>query len=151
MDLDDDELHQRFVETGGCEDTLKLLMQRYKESVCASVLRILKDPQDADEVTNETFRKAFINKDKIKYPNKLEGWLHTIAKNTAIDYVRQRKDEDGIEFVSLDDEDGENIAAATIFAEREAQYTETMQYQLERLLRLLSEKDREIVEYIRMT
>ncbi len=147
--LDDDELHQRFVETGGCEDTLKLLMQRHKKSVRACVLKILNDPRDADEVTNETFRKAFINSDKIKYPDKLEGWLHTIAKNTAIDYGRKRKDEDGIEFVSLDDEDGKNNAAAALLAEREARQAEALRYQWERLLRILSEQDREIVEYIK--
>ncbi|MYB65970.1 sigma-70 family RNA polymerase sigma factor [Candidatus Poribacteria bacterium] len=147
--LDDDELHRRFVETGECEYTLKLLMQRYEKSVRACVLKILNDPRDADEVTNETFRKAFINKGKIKYPDKLEGWLHTIAKNAAFDYVRGRKDEDGIEIVSLDDKDGKNIAAATLFEEQQVQQTEAMQYQLNGLLRLLSEKDQEIVDYIR--
>ena len=146
--LDDDELHQRFVETGECEYTLKLLMQRYEKSVRACVLKYLNDPRDVDEVTNETFRKAFINKGKIKYPDKLEGWLHTIAKNAAIDYGRKRKDEDGIEFVSLDDEDGKNNAAAALLAEREARQAEALRYQWERLLRLLSEKDQEIVDYI---
>ena len=147
--LDDDELHRRFVETGECEYTLKLLMQRYEESGRAHVLKYLKDSRDADEVTNETFRKAFINSDKIKYPDKLEGWLHTIAKNAAFDCRRQRKDEDGIEFVSLDDEDGKNNAAAALLAEQEARQAEALRYQWERLLRLLSEKDQEIVDYIR--
>ena len=56
---------------------------------------------------------------------------------------------DGIEIVSLDDEDGKNNAAAALLAEREARQTEAMQYQLNGLLRLLSKKEREMVEYIR--
>lgn len=144
----DDTLHRRFLETG-CEDALKMLMQKHKESLCAYVFSILKDSQDAEEVTNETFLKAFNNRETIKCPEQLIGWLYKTAKHTPIDHKRTklREGKHVYEFVSLDHEDGESIAAASMLAERQEKQTETNQYQLTRLLRLLSEKEREIVDY----
>ena len=148
MDVDDDILHRRFLETG-CEDALKQIMQKHKESLRDYVFSILKDSEDADEVTNETFLKAFNNRETIEYPEQLIGWLYKTAKNAAIDRLRtkEREGKHVYEFVSLDDEDSESMTAATMLAERQAEQTEMNQYQLTRLLRLLSEKEREIVDY----
>ena len=146
--MNDVVLHRRFLEIG-CEDTLKLLMQKHKKMLHAKVFSILKDPQDADEVTNETFLKLFNNREKIKYPEKLIGWLYRTAENTAIDRMRtkQREGKQVPEIVSYDHEDGGSMTAASMLAERQAQQTEMIQYQLTRLLRLLSEKDRAVVDY----
>lgn len=149
MDADNGNiLHQCFLETG-CEEALKLVMQKHQKKLRASVFAILKDHQDADEVTNETFLKAYNNREKIKYPDQLIGWLYKTAKHAAIDRKRtkQREVKRVPEIVSLDYEDGESMTAATMLAEREAQQTETIQYLLARLLRLLSEKEREIAEH----
>ena len=147
-DVDDDILHRCFLETG-CEEALKLIMQKHQKKLRASVFAILKDHQDADEVTNETFLKLFNKRKTIKHPDQLIGWLYITAKHAAIDRKRtkQREVKQVPEIVSLDYEDGGSITAATMLAELEAQQTETIQYLLARLLRLLSEKDREIAEY----
>ncbi len=147
-DDDDDILHQCFLETG-CKDALKLIMQKHQKKLRGYVFRILEDHQDADEVTNDTFLKAYNNREKIKYPDQLIGWLYITAKHAAIDRKRtkQREAKQVPEILSLDYEDGESMNAATMLAEREVQQTETIQYLLARLLRLLPEKDREIAEY----
>ncbi len=147
-DDDDDILHQCFLETG-CEDALKLIMQKHQKKLRGYVFKILEDHQDADEVTNDTFLKAYNNREKIKYPDQLIGWLYITAKHAAIDRLRakQREAKQVPEILSLDYEDGESMNAATMLAEREEQQNKTNQYLLARLLRLLSEKDREIAEY----
>ena len=124
-------------------------MQKHKKMLHAKVFSILKDDQDADEVTNETFLKAFNNREKIKYPEKLIGWLYRTAENTAIDRMRtkQREGKQVPEIVSYDHEDGGSMTAASMLAERQAQQTEMIQYHLTSLLRLLSEKDRAVVDY----
>ena len=146
--MNDVVLHRRFLEIG-CEDALNLIMQKHKKMLHAKVFSILKDHQDAEEVTNETFLKAFNNREKIKYPEKLIGWLYRTAENTAIDRMRtkQREGEQAPEIVSYEHEDGGSMTAASMLAERQAQHTETIRYQLTRLLRLLPDKDRAVVDY----
>ena len=68
--MNDVVLHRRFLEIGS-EELLNLLMQKHKKMLHATVFAILKDDQDAEEVTNETFLKAFNNRDKIKNPEQL--------------------------------------------------------------------------------
>ena len=153
-EIEDGALHRWFLEIGS-EEALRLLMQKYYKPICSHVFAILKDHQDADEITNETFLKAFNERKTIKYPDKLVSWLYKTAKNAAIERlrVRQRDVHQMPDLVSLDNLDGEReAAAASIFAAQQAQQIETQietdQYLLTSLLRLLTEKDREVVEYL---
>ena len=132
IDSGDDILHRRFLETG-CEHDLNLLMQKYEDRIRAHVFDVLKDHQDADEVTNETFLKLFNKRETIKDPNKLLGWLYITAYRSAVDYKRKREGANAFETVSLDDEDDENNAAAALLAEQEARQAEALRYQWERL------------------
>ena len=149
-EIEDGALHRWFLEIGS-EEALRLLMQKYYKPICSHVFAILKDHQDADEITNETFLKAFNERETIKYPDKLVSWLYKTAKNAAIERlrVRQRDVHQMPDLVSLDNLDAEReAAAASIFAAQQAQQIETDQYLLTSLLRLLTEKDREVVEYL---
>ena len=146
-EIEDDALHRWFLESGS-EEALNLLMQKYYEPVRASVTKIIGNYHDADDITNETFLKAFNKREMIKSPDKLVGWLYTTAKNVAIDRLRDRQQ--GVnrmdEFVSLDNVEGERkSAAASMLA---AQQTEAEHYLLRCLLRLLPEKDLEVVEHL---
>lgn len=146
MDADNDILHQCFLETG-CHEDLTLIMRKHQTKLRGYVFKILEDHQDADEVTNETFLKLFNKRKTIKHPDQLIGWLYKTAKHAAIDRKRtkQREAKQVSEIVSLH-EDGDSMNTATMLAEREAQQTEAIQYQLAGLLRLLSEKDQEIAD-----
>ncbi len=150
--MEDDTLHRQFLKTGS-EEVLNLLMQKHYESIYGSVFSILRNHQDADEITNATFLKAYNKRETIKYPDKLLEWLYTTAKNAAIDKHRKNAAIDRrrkmSELTSLDSADGEReAAAASMLAARQAQQTETDQYLLRGILRLLSEKELEVVEYL---
>ncbi|MDE0482226.1 MAG: sigma-70 family RNA polymerase sigma factor [Candidatus Poribacteria bacterium] len=147
--MNDNVLNRQFLETGS-EEALNPLMQKHYKAIRAHVFRFVKNDQDADEITNQTFLKAFNKRETIKYPDKLVGWLYTTAKHLAIDYIRAREQEvdQMSEFVSLDNVDDEREAAeASMLAAQQAQQTETERYLLIRLLRLLPEKDLEVVEH----
>lgn len=123
---------------------------RHYKPIYNRVFAILKNPQDADEITNETFLKAFNERETIKDLEKLVGWLYITARNAAIDRLRARQQEVSqmSELTSLDSPDGERTSAeASMLAAQHAQQAETDQYLLKGLLRLLSEKDLEVVEY----
>ncbi len=150
-EMNDNVLNRQFLETGS-EEALNLLMQKHYKPIRAYVFTILENDQDADEITNQTFLKAFNKRETIKYPDKLVGWLYTTAKNAAIDRLRDRKGEVNqmSEFVSLDNMSGEVEDASLLAAQQaqQTQQTETERYLLRRFLRLLSEKDLEVVEHL---
>ena len=144
----DNDQNRQFLEFGN-EEALNLLMQKHYKWIRNSVTKIIENPHDADEITNETFLKAFNKRETIKYPDKLVGWLKITAKNMAFDRLRdkQREVKQMSEFVSLDNVDGE-VEDASMLAAQQAQQTETERDLLRRLLRLLPEKDLEVVEYL---
>ena len=150
-EIEDDALHRWFLESGS-EEALSLLIWKYYEPLRASVTKIIGNHHDADEITNQTFLKAFNKREAIKDPDKLVGWLYTTAKNAAIDRLRDRKGEVNqmSEFVSLDNMSGEVEDASLLAAQQaqQTQQTETERYLLRRFLRLLSEKDLEVVEHL---
>ncbi len=146
--MNDNVLNRQFLESGS-EEALNLLMQKHYEPIRASVTKIIENHHDADEITNETFLKAFNKRETIKYPDKLVGWLYVTAKNAAIDRVRTRQEEvdQMSHFVSLDNLHGE-VEAASMLAAEKAQQAKTDQDLLKGLLRLLPEKDLEVVEHL---
>jgi RNA polymerase sigma-70 factor (ECF subfamily) len=47
-------------------------------------------PNDADDLTQETFLKAFRGVDSLRDKSRVEAWLYRIARRTIVDYYRRR-------------------------------------------------------------
>ena len=71
----------------------------YVMSIC---LRYTIDFQEAQEVCNDTFMKAFDNIDKYDPKKAFKNWIGKIAVNTSIDHLRKKKK--SMVFVELDDQ-----------------------------------------------
>lgn len=66
------------------------LMQHYRDPIYYMVLKMLKNPYDAEDLTIETFGKAFKNLENYNEQHAFSTWLFRIATNTCIDYLRKR-------------------------------------------------------------
>lgn len=55
------------------------------------IYRIVGNPDDAQDLTQETFIKALQRHDQLKDVEKVQHWLSRIAANTAIDFLRRNK------------------------------------------------------------
>ena len=76
---------------GGDENAFTQLFNLYKMPVYYFILRRIRNETDAEDLVMETFERAFAS---IKYfipLVKLNTWLHEIAKNRIIDFVREKK------------------------------------------------------------
>jgi len=85
------------------------LMDRYRESIYYMMLKMVKNTDDADDLTIEAFGKAF-NRLKQYSPNyAFSTWLFKIASNNCIDFIRKKR----IKALSLDqgfrNEDGDSM------------------------------------------
>ena len=83
------------------------LMGRYKDSVFYMLLKMVNNSDDAEDLTIETFSKAFKRLDQYTPQFAFSTWLFKIASNHSIDFIRKKR----IRAISIDqvysNEDGE--------------------------------------------
>lgn len=90
----------------GKESSLDILVQRYLTAIYNFVAQFVGYGTEAEDVSQETFIKVWKSLKKFDKTKKFKPWLYRIAKNAAIDYLRQRKIFLSVE--NLHDEEGEN-------------------------------------------
>lgn len=66
---------------------------QYSETLYWKIRRIVLTHDDADDVLQETFVKAWLNIDSFQGKSKLSTWLYRIAVNESLDFLRRRKNE----------------------------------------------------------
>lgn len=68
------------------------IVAQYSERLYWTVRRIVLDHDDADDVLQNVFIKAWSNMDDFQNRSKISTWLYRIAVNEALDFVRRKKD-----------------------------------------------------------
>ncbi len=66
------------------------LMRLYRDSIYFMLIKIVKNSDDAEDLTLETFGKAFRYLDKYTPRYAFSTWLYRIAVNNSIDYIRHK-------------------------------------------------------------
>ncbi|WP_407430051.1 RNA polymerase sigma factor [Arcticibacter sp.] len=82
------------------------LMQRYRDSIFFMTLKMVNNRDDANDLTIETFGKAFENLDKYKPDFAFSTWLFRIATNNCIDFIRKKR-LNVVSMNAMEDKEGE--------------------------------------------
>lgn len=126
------------------------IVLRYKSKVYNFIHRMIPSMQDAEDLTQETFVRAYLSIRSFQSRASLNTWLFRIATNLCIDYSRKNKKNQGL-VVSLsnDSDDEENEAEREIpdqaFDPQRLLLNKELGHQLEKALRDLPEKLRTVV------
>jgi len=96
--LGDNEIISRVLQ--GEQNAYAELVNRYQGYVFTLVLRIIKSREDAEEVAQDVFVKAYRSLADFRGESKFTTWLYTIANTTSITFLRKKK----LEVHSLDNE-----------------------------------------------
>jgi len=91
------------------EQAYAMLMERYKKPVYHMILKMVRNVDDAEDLTIEAFAKAFKNLYKFKKDYTFSTWLFRIATNNSIDFIRKKKLETTSLNTSYQDESGANV------------------------------------------
>jgi len=67
------------------------LVARYQNRIMGFVARMLNDREEAEDVTQEVFIKAYRSLDSFRGASSFSTWLYRIAQNLCIDRARKRK------------------------------------------------------------
>lgn len=79
------------------------LVDAYGQSLYWKVRHIVLSHEDANDVVQEAFIKAWTNLDSFRGQSQLSTWLYRIAVNEALDFLRRQKNREAI---SADEAEG---------------------------------------------
>lgn len=92
----------------GDEKAYAELMSRYKKPVYHMILKMIRNVDDAEDLTIEAFAKAFRNLHKFNPDYTFSTWLFRIATNNCIDFIRRKKLDTMSISAGYKDDNGEN-------------------------------------------
>ena len=96
--LGDNEIISRVLR--GEQNAYSELVNRYQGYVFTLTLRMIKSREDAEEVAQDVFVKAYRSLADFRGESKFSTWLYTIANTTSITFLRKKK----LDIHSLDNE-----------------------------------------------
>ncbi|MCB0841150.1 MAG: sigma-70 family RNA polymerase sigma factor [Bacteroidetes bacterium] len=93
----------------GEPQAFETLLKKYRKSVYYMLLKMVKNADDAEDLTQEAFAKAFNSIEKFDSKYAFSTWLFRIATNNCIDFIRKKR----VQTVSIDQpvegDDGSNM------------------------------------------
>jgi RNA polymerase sigma-70 factor (ECF subfamily) len=140
----------------GDYDAFERLVRRHQRRVYAVALGLLKNPAEAEEVSQETFLSAFQHLDSFRGDARFSTWLHRVASNHALMKLRKKKPDPQGDLVDLEPqlsraatrtEGTSPFDALSLWARRpdEAAAAHEVQAALEDALRMLPDEDRALL------
>ncbi len=90
----------------GNVDAFEKLVTEYEKSVYAIAMRMTGNPEDAADMTQETFIKAYNSLQAFRGDSKFSVWLFRIASNVCLDFLRSRSRKPTVS-LSMEDDEGE--------------------------------------------
>lgn len=68
-----------------------MLLEKYRGPLMAHILKFVKVVEDAEDICQRSFEKAFMNIDKYDPKYAFSTWLYNIAQNESIDHLRRNR------------------------------------------------------------
>ena len=97
----------------GDKNALHEIYEEYLPYIYSVVLTIVGSKENAEDITSDFFIKLWTGSDKYKPGTGHKGYMATIARNMAIDFLRKHKNETLIsEFEQTGDEDAADLSTA---------------------------------------
>lgn len=117
------------------------LLDKYSRPVYSLIFRIVSNQEDAEELAQDVFLKAFRNLSGFKGDSSFATWLYRIAYNTAISATRKKKQE----FLAIEDGQLDNATEDDLEEVYGPTKSEEQIIQLEAALELLHPEDRGLI------
>jgi RNA polymerase sigma-70 factor, ECF subfamily len=119
------------------------LFEAHHDRIYRYVLHLVRDPAEAEDLTQETFLRAHHRLESLRDLGAVRSWLYRIATHVCLDRLRQRKPQ-----ISLDSEEGArrvaSIASVSASALEAAERDETSEC-VQRCLQFLPDRYRALI------
>ena len=82
---------QQLLEQGHTHEAMKVLMKSFKRFVHSTAMRYMKDDEDAKDISQEVFIKAYHSLDHFRGDSKIQTWLYAITRNLCLNAIDKKK------------------------------------------------------------
>ena len=93
----------------GSADAFEQLLLKYQTPIYNLCLRMTGNPEDAADMTQEAFLKAWRSLSSFQFESSFSTWLYRLASNTCLDYLRSLKRRSQCSLTVEDDEGEEQV------------------------------------------
>jgi len=146
VERDDVQLIQDIL--SGDDSAFAILVEKYQKSIHTIVWRKIGDFQHAEEITQDTFLRAYQKLSTLKKPGQFLRWLYVIANRLCLNWQRKQK-KYVKQLQSLEDTPMEEVVksdyARYVSEQRETEASEQRFQLVEKLLEKLPEGERIVV------
>jgi len=143
MKNSDAQLIQRVLD--GDDTAFSVLVRKYQRSVHALAWRKIGDFHIAEDITQDTFLKAYQRLSTLKKPQRFASWLYVIAANHCSTWLRKKR----LWTQSLEETNSAQLEKATysgyVIEENERMTEETQREIVKKLLAKLQESERTVI------
>ena len=131
----------------GDDSAFNRLVEKYQKSIHALAWRKIGDFHYAEEITQDTFLRAYQNLSTLRNPNQFSGWLCVIANRLCLHWLRKHKSANQLQ--SLEDTPMEEIEKSAyahhVLEQRETEATEHRFEIVKKLLEKLPDGERTVM------
>ena len=75
----------------GDPDSFEMLIRTYSRTLFAVAFAVLQNSDEAEDVVQETFVRAWNKRSRLREPEKFPAWITAMARNRACDLLRKRR------------------------------------------------------------
>lgn len=134
--VSDTEILAKFQDERTRNEAFNLLLKKYQQKIYWHVRRMVIDHDDADDLTQETFIKAWRGLENFKGESQLYTWLYRIATNECLNFLAKKKRRFFLPINDITEELSNKIESADLIS------GEQIQLKLQKALLTLPDKQR---------
>jgi len=135
-EISDREILDRFANVKTRNDAFNVLVRQYQQRLYWHIRKMVLDHDDADDILQNTFIKAFKALDNFREDSKIYTWLYKIATNECITFLNNKKKRFFVPMVDVEYQLSQNLETDTYFS------GDRIQMKLQQALLTLPDKQR---------
>ena len=119
--LDEEQLVSRLHDPETQRSAFEDVMRRYSEQLYWQIRRMVLSHDDADDVLQNTFIKAWLNIDSFRGESRISTWLYRIATNETLTFLSKQHTMQMVELDSPEGGPADRLEGDTYFSGNDAQ------------------------------
>lgn len=135
-DYSDTELLQQYKDERTRNYAFNLIVRKYQQKVYYHIRKIVINHDDAHDISQNTFIKAWKGLENFREDSQLFTWLYRIATNESLTFLKQKKRQNNVSMEDAINEMGNNLQADPNFN------GDRIQMKLQQAILTLPEKQR---------
>jgi len=92
----------------GDREAFDALVRQYDQEVLRLVLRVVRSPEEAQDLYQEAFLKAYRSLARFRLESRFSTWLYRLVTNVCFDYLRRQRTRGEVQITEKGDGEGDH-------------------------------------------